>query len=349
MSTLLTCLYCQARKPASDFNREHVLPAAFGRFHGNNFVLREIVCRDCNTHFGNTIDAKLARDSMEGIDRFALGLVDASKRRRIGTSIEVTMREGRFRGSLLEYEVDEGGGLRVRPRRQVGFASTKEGPFEWYELANAPSTEVLASRGLVFSQFGGVSEEEAVEFLHSRGLSISERFAEEQPEAEIGVNVRGRIDTTIRRAVAKIAFNYLAFHYLEIARLDQFDAIRRFIRYGAVGPGSFVEVVQKPMLANAPAGARLLGHMIAVRWDPSRHAVVGQVSLYDWVQYRITLSSSFFPFAPVCIESGHAFNPYYKQILELSRDPRRAGTVPVVSREEHERGKAAAVATKVPR
>jgi hypothetical protein len=64
-----TCLYCRETKDANVFNREHVLPEAFGKYEGN-FVLKGVVCEACNTYFANHLDIKLARDSIEGLDRY---------------------------------------------------------------------------------------------------------------------------------------------------------------------------------------------------------------------------------------------------------------------------------------
>lgn len=68
-----TCIYCREVKPPEAFDREHVLPQAFGTFTRDNLVL-DCVCRDCNGLFGRTIDQKLARDTVEGLERYRQGL-----------------------------------------------------------------------------------------------------------------------------------------------------------------------------------------------------------------------------------------------------------------------------------
>src|SRR6187551_2390052 len=67
-----TCLYCRETKGAVLFNREHVVPESFGRFR-QNFVLKNVVCRDCNDYFGRTLDLKLAPETIEGLDRYKVG------------------------------------------------------------------------------------------------------------------------------------------------------------------------------------------------------------------------------------------------------------------------------------
>ena len=50
------CIYCLEWKAAGDFDREHVLPEAFGLYATNSPVLHLAVCVACNRHFGRTLD-----------------------------------------------------------------------------------------------------------------------------------------------------------------------------------------------------------------------------------------------------------------------------------------------------
>jgi hypothetical protein len=79
------CIWCgqekqfHPKKAKSEFNREHVLLDCFGRFDSTNLTLLESVCRDCNQHFGDTVDQNFARDGIEHYDRFKHGHKDSSK------------------------------------------------------------------------------------------------------------------------------------------------------------------------------------------------------------------------------------------------------------------------------
>lgn len=90
------CIYCRLDKPPDDFNREHVVQEAFGRFK-NNLVLHELVCEECNEYFGNGLDLALARDSLEGLHRYERGLKEATVDTVFG------------RGDLSEGRLIEGG------------------------------------------------------------------------------------------------------------------------------------------------------------------------------------------------------------------------------------------------
>ena len=76
------CIYCLANKPESQFNREHVIPEAFGVFQQN--LVLDCVCQACNDFFGRDLDLKLGRDTIEGLDRFRYGLKTPAQYKGLG-------------------------------------------------------------------------------------------------------------------------------------------------------------------------------------------------------------------------------------------------------------------------
>ena len=150
----------------------------------------------------------------------------------------------------------------------------------------------------------------------------------------IATTTEGRIDQTLRRAIAKIAFNFLAYGYPDIARLDQFRGIRRYIRF-CEEPGANPVTVSKDRIPLAGLGqeVQIIGHIITAQWDGDAHQVVAQVSLFDWVKYRVTLSTSRFLFPPFVVDSGLLFNPNTRQICELTSDPSRGVPIPTISKD----------------
>src|SRR5215208_2756526 len=77
------CIYCKVEKHAQEFNIEHVIPRAFGMFE-QNFTLKNTVCEACNTYFSRELEPHLARDGVEGIERFEYGLKPASEYKSLG-------------------------------------------------------------------------------------------------------------------------------------------------------------------------------------------------------------------------------------------------------------------------
>jgi hypothetical protein len=329
-----TCLYCEEAKATDQFNREHVLPKAFGRYE-DNFVLHRLVCIDCNSFFDRNLDGPLARDSKEGLDRFVQGGVEPKKDRKLpGNRLRPKRSGGRFDGALLRWALDDTGTLlSVVPAPQVGFGKSGDGPFEWFPLDDLPSPASLRSKQLSYCVAGGMPREEAAALVERLGFDAalaSELVDPPDADGTVAATTEGRIDQTLRRAVAKIAFNYLAYHYADIASLNQFRGIRRYIRFGEELRANPVTVSTRTILGGLAPDVQVVGHIITARWDGVAHQVLAQVSLFDWVQYEVVLSTSAFLVPPLFVESGHLFNPYARQIAELTRDARRAMPLPLV-------------------
>jgi hypothetical protein len=107
-----TCIYC--RSTTAPFTREHAINQAFGRFKMdavNDFVLKDMVCQQCNQSFGDTIDLVLGRDSTAAILRYKFGLKSPAKAqelkyKRVALKFRV---EGPFEGAYFELGSDVGG------------------------------------------------------------------------------------------------------------------------------------------------------------------------------------------------------------------------------------------------
>lgn len=234
--------------------------------------------------------------------------------------------------------------LRLRPVREIGFGKDWEGPFTWFKPEDVPPVEELRKLGLVIATAGSMSAQEVEAFLAERGLQVGERrcFGDPRdPDGKISTTIRGRIDHVLKRAVAKIAFSYLAHEYPGIPLMPEFDEIRRYVRLGHV-PMSFdpVAISTKSILGGLPPGTQLLAHIVTVRWDPRPQHIIAQVTLLGWVQYQVTLSVAPFVIRPRFIDSGHAFNPFVRQIAKLTRNRRLSMPLWTMTKEEFARWRA---------
>jgi hypothetical protein len=143
------CIYCLEERPADAFNREHVVPEAFGKFEQN--LVLDCVCKSCNDFFGKTLDLKLGRDTVEGLDRFRSGLKTRDEYKGLGrqSTSRVEVMEGPLKGVLCEYRPAANGKdfdiVGFIP--QLGFAQTQDGPFEYHPLAQLPTKDDLIARG----------------------------------------------------------------------------------------------------------------------------------------------------------------------------------------------------------
>lgn len=315
------CIYCRETKPLTDFNRGHVLPRSFGTFN-RNLVLHGRECEACNSVFGNTLERLLARDSKEGVDRIEFGCVDQSKEgRRFGSRVSFSLRGGPVDGAPMEIDPSSPGELRLRPKRAVGFGPASDGPWTWYSVDSLPTVEELATKGLCVAISGGLSQAEfesvAAKMGMARGLPF-QIVQPEDPDGMVDTTSLGVIDRDIKRAVAKIAFQYLAFEYPAFAYMSEFDDIRSFICTGRTAGHDPVNLSQRPLIGNLPQNAQLIAHAITVSWDARAKRVLGQVTLFGWMRYEVTLSAAPFVITPTCINSGRLFDPFQREIFRLT-------------------------------
>jgi hypothetical protein len=168
----------------------------------------------------------------------------------------------------------------------------------------------------------GVGHEEAKSRLDFLGYNTTlERLGETTAGAEIDIRLSGNIDRVLRRAAAKIAFNYLAYHYPTIPTMTQFAALRRYVRYDEASGHEPVTLSREPMVAGATEECAPIAHAVAVENKSGR--VLGHVTLLFRFRYLIVLADGGFLLEPTTVNCGHIFNVDSREILELTRDPAR--------------------------
>ena len=73
----------------------------------------------------------------------------------------------------------------------------------------------------------------------------------EPSEDAWNVEVTASIDSTLFRAIAKIAFNYFVYwEGADLARHAGFNTIRSYIRYGIQPSYRLVDILERPILAD---------------------------------------------------------------------------------------------------
>jgi hypothetical protein len=328
------CIYCQEGHPAERYTKaEHVMPQSFGRFR-DNFTLRGVVCDACNQHFGNSLELYLGRDTMEGQMRFRHGLKSAEEFKSVGdeSRLIVQSTEGKFSGCYMQrYYSHEKHDITVRPLPQVGFMLTSPPGYVYFLLDAVPTQAELDERGFDRAHARPIvaleiEPGELKKRLAERGIEFN-HGGELTPDFDlptIGCEVEATVDHIIFRAVAKIAFNYLAFwEGAEFMLHEAFDPMRRYIRRGEVPTQKLMHMDEMPILADeAVEGSRRLGHLVTANWTDDGDSIVAQVSLFNWMTYRVCLAPDFAGPRPN-LTRGHFFNVPGQEILELGTRPTR--------------------------
>jgi hypothetical protein len=329
-------LYCRQNLESKHFNREHVLPEAFGSFE-DNLVLIDTVCETCNAYFGNHLELKLARDSIEGLERYEHGIKLPNDKTSYGRGRLLTARVndgGFYHGAEVWWGPSQDGTrLVLLPFPQIGV-SYESGHQQWFRIDEIPTKPELHRLGFapgtaLTIKIFGADPKDVEQRLAEKGYALSpleiRDGAPESQEAEI--TITGKIDRTLMRAVAKIAYNYLAYYYRGIALMEQFDQIRRYVRYDETPSGAPVTLTSSDFLAGLPADRAPVVHGIGVSWRDGQ--AVGQVTLFFRFHYRVVLADGGFVVPPTVINQGHLFDPINHQIVELTSDPRRGRPIRV--------------------
>ena len=219
-----SCIYC--RRENQEFDREHVIPQAFGNFEPNSFILYDAVCKECNNFFGRTLDFALSRDSMEALLRFRYGTKPASEARDLPyRKLELKIgQSGPWFGATVVLEPDATGrGVEPVPVPQAAFRW--KGSQDWtFLVEHELKADVLAKYvkpipgSLEIRVMGPTTadHERVLETLKSAGINFRQEGTLINPITDDGkvlVEIAAAVDQTIFRAIAKIAFNYVAHQH----------------------------------------------------------------------------------------------------------------------------------------
>jgi hypothetical protein len=156
--------------------------------------------------------------------------------------------------------------------------------------------------------------------LAEHGISFETRKRLDSPDLFAGglgpVDVHFKVDRGVRRCVAKIAFNYLAFAAgPEFVLGPDFDEVRRFVVQGESPGYRVVEEDDRPVLADdRPEVRQTNGHLVALDWEGSD--LVCRVSLFNHLTYRVRLARLFNGiWRPM--RCGHLFDFQARRVVPL--------------------------------
>jgi len=305
---------------------EHVIPQSFGMFE-NSPTLNNVVCDDCNQYFGNKLEIIFARDSIEGLLRYAYGFKKVDEYRSMGNRSKTIFRlaEGPYSGAYayLEYSAEEKK-IVAKPLPQVGFSKEPYTNYEFFLLPGIPEKDYLERKGFDFSKPGATliiqCEDEVIKILKDKGFVLKMEqgeIADQPPEAEC--EIERTIDNTLLRVIAKISFNYLAYcEGADFVYNNSFNNIRNFILKNEMVDYSLVTFNQEAILEDEKQSLmRREGHIITVGWAIDGVSVVGQVSLFNLLSYKVSLAREFVGVKKQ-LNRGSFFNVRSGKICEIS-------------------------------
>lgn len=323
-----TCIYCQRPDPACGFNREHVIPQALGKFEGDVLTLTEEVCLDCNQRFGDTLELFLNRDSAEAMFRFRYGLKDPTEvRKMFPRRLRPRLpRDGsKWGGAYLDLIPPPPGEMEPHVELAPQLAcQRRDGAWEYFSeedlrIRTDQVKEVIArectpvrvlwtKREVDKQRLLALLAEKGMEFKGGKPITESvQPFAPGRVNAELEFT----FDKVLAKAVAKIGFNYLVkTQGAALALRQDFNAVRRFVRYGEGKAPDFVQFGRGPVNRDPTTGHELppRGHVVTAGWDADGKAeVIARVSLFQHITYIVRLCTTFDGDRPP-IDSAHLYD-----------------------------------------
>jgi hypothetical protein len=304
------------------------MPTAFGTF--KNAPTLDCVCDTCNQFFGRELELPLARESGEGLLRYVFG----QKRREDfrdfhKDAVRVTLQGGLWHGMRVQLFYDsQTADLVIGPQGpQVGFKRRGTEGYEFFlmdeliESVKGRADIDIQARPLFFLRDS--DREEMLRRLEAIG--IRKRYEDEVPGPagpgeSMPVETSSEINGHLKRAVAKIAFDYLAWSLGAEFVLDpMFDKIRNFVRYATDLGFPIVQASTLPILADDARDERQTrGHLVKVNLDETGLNLGGWVSLFNELTYVVVLARPYGGIHRPDLRRGHMFDWESSEIHELA-------------------------------
>jgi len=324
-SELITCIYCMEKKLPSEFNREHVLPEAFGSFK-NNLVLLDIVCKDCNQCFGDNLDIILARGSMQGAIRYFKGIKPLRKFEDVNKKRVQLAARTKYDKDFREAEIVEtpdGDGLAFTPGITYISVSTKKETFvslKKLESGSWKDTDDLNREELAILSY---RDDDTLHRIQQelKQLKLGVEILESIGGAEKGERVIVVVDAVMEdelmnRAVTKIAFNYLAYIMgRTFMERPIFNRVRDFICHGSSSTNIIKRIRPTKLYGDTAEAARRKGHVITVDLSKDLATIIGNVEFFSTIAYKIQLGM--FEKVTIPISAGHYYDIVSNEAMKM--------------------------------
>jgi hypothetical protein len=308
-----TCIYCKRNGENVKFNKEHVVPSAFVKGVINAPTLIGCVCEECNNYFGKELDSPLARDSIEGIQRYKSGIKSSETRRPHGrVQMKWAMEEKTKHVDELNFQMNGETG-KVEPQRMYLLIDKRTKKQISITRENVTHFDInpWLRRKLSIQVVGPKADMRYISNrLRKRGLKLKSAetlnsFTEVLPKSgQVLIEMTGIIDALTKRVMAKIILNYLAFHFgSEFVLKMEFDSTREFIRTGRgsivfrVKTGVFWDYETENFKMILPLGT-------SIKIENSANGLIGFIQMFDMAIYEILLGKIALPEAALI---GHRF------------------------------------------
>jgi len=297
----------------------------FGSYEPDNLLLHD-VCSSCNNSFSK-LEQMLGRDTPEAIQRIIHGLkpftaANQLENRRLTYFVD---RPGPWCGARVYLAGDHELYPVFLP--QAAFQFSEEAPWHWIleeEISSEAVARYLGPRYRV--KVTGDSDEQIERVrgkLEALGVIFKDTGPLEVPTGDDGkleLGIQSIVDDVILRAIAKIAFNYLAYVAgAEFVLHEDFNAIRSYVVAGEQ-PARWLPVAiltKKILVGDTSRWRKTIGHILTLSWSEDNSSPVAQVSFFNGLTYRVTLTWNYHGIW-IPLVRGHLFEHQTQRILSIT-------------------------------
>ena len=304
----MKCIYCLKTERAKGITfkkREHVIPQGLGLFGSGTFTLKSQVCDGCNHRLGGEIDIIIARDSIEGLayrEKYNKELGHPKGRPRVRLTLPDNPKLGDFAGLILDKDLFFNQHL-VQQASQVRLY--KKGALkpiillhdELEVIKNLDKSDFDLKRTIV-NPVDDTDQAQLIDLLHEKGIpfTASGKVPMSKHVNQHIIGYEAVVDKYVKRALTKIAFNYVCYVYpqLDLTAHEFIDA-RRFI---ARGKGDIKVSLKPKRLAQETQRTRAITNGIIIASEVSGGWLRVWMRLYDLQDYEIPIGKVTTPLSP---------------------------------------------------
>lgn len=322
----MKCIYCLKVSGVTFRGVEHVIPQAFGTFASKTPTV-DCVCDECNAYFGRELDHRLARETIEGITRYARGQLSSESRAQ--KHLTITLAEGpevgRFAG--LRVAVDGTTGTLMQPRAQFHAFNFQTNQNEVYFIEQidgitlpeatygAPGKDGVQGSWRV-KVFAGSTEDydDIIAALQANGIAYRPGEPFQLPVVHVSgneqmpsfpVEIEGEIDSQHRRALGKILMNFVAWTLgCEEALRDKWDFLRKYVRQSE-GLIKWRMTERQFWDGHETDALRFADDSIDIRIENHGSNILGSIQFYGRFTYQFILAEN--DALPAGAEIGYRF------------------------------------------
>lgn len=303
------CIYC-LRSDVSFTKGEHVIQQGLGKFGGGTQVLRDKVCDKCNAEFGRTIDRVLATDTPEGLERMRILKKDKLGNTLGQSRLNLYLTLNVLNEPPLELKVDMAHYRKTRvllPLPQIVVKdpiTNNRVIFTKSEIENGvEGLDKFIMRDMYILGPDREAIEAVIAALKAAGVPYKENQQLLWPGPPDELKVEARIDKDALRAVAKMAFNFVAAN-VSIVDLTQpeFNTARDFIR---LGKGQLDIKTQGEFFYGEEENIHVETNAIAIGCSCENGVIKVMVRIFDKTTYTVPIGASKVAFP----DFGYIFTP----------------------------------------